>query len=86
METTWIIVLLAILIVLSVIGLLKKESENTTDNKESVIELEKLLAVKEQEISSLRNEFNILKTKLESFEQLKTEKTKFEERLNVVED
>ncbi len=72
------------------VKLLISEIEKTEDtlgeDKLKIIELEKNITSKEKTIQYLQSEINISEAKMERFEQLKTEKTQFEERLKSVED
>ena len=66
---------------------IKLNTGNSSSNdKEKIIEIEKNLSAKEQEITTLEKNKDVLNAKLESFDQLKTDKTQFEERLKSVEN
>ena len=82
---TWIFILLLILIALTGVNLFKKLNTDDSQSKEKIINLEKNLSAKNQESANLEKKHDVLSAKLESFEQLKTEKTQFEERLKNVE-
>tara|TARA_B110000014_G_C20087596_1_gene569016 strand:+ start:343 stop:1518 length:1176 start_codon:yes stop_codon:yes gene_type:complete len=58
---------------------------SSSNDKEKIIEIEKTLSTKEQEIITLETNKDVLNAKLESFDQLKTDKTQLEERLKLVE-
>lgn len=66
-------------------ALKNQQKNNSGEDKNKVLELEKNISAKEEIIKSLQSEKNILDAKMESFEQLKTEKTQIEERLKLVE-
>ena len=89
-----------ILIGLSIMGLLffivnNKRFDNNSVDKNSdllfeelssqVSQLEKEIIIKEAEVQNLNKNLAISNTKIENFDQLKTEKTQFEERLKQVE-
>ena len=89
-----------ILIGLSIIGLLffivnNKRFDDNSVNKNSdllfeelnsqVSQLEKEIIIKEAEVQNLNKNLAVSNTKIETFDQLKTEKTQFEERLKQVE-
>ena len=89
-----------ILIGLSIIGLLffivnNKRFDNNSVNKNSdllfeelnsqVSQLEKEIITREAEVQNLNKNLAVANTKIETFDQLKTEKTQFEERLKQVE-
>ncbi len=89
-----------ILIGLSILGLLffivnNKRFDNNSVNKNSdllfeelnsqVSQLEKEIIIKEAEVQNLNKNLAVANTKIEIFDQLKTEKTQFEERLKQVE-
>ena len=57
---------------------------SSSNDKEKIIELEKNLSAKKQEITTLEKNKDVLNAKLESFDQLKTDKTQFEERLKSI--
>ena len=66
---------------------IKLNTGNSSSNdKEKIIEIEKNLSAKEQKITTLEKNKDVLNAKLESFDQLKTDKTQFEERLKSVEN
>ena len=66
---------------------IKLNTGNSSSNdKEKIIEIEKNLSAKEQKITTLEKNKEVLNAKLESFDQLKTDKTQFEERLKSVEN
>ena len=89
-----------ILIGLSIMGLLffivnNKRFDNNSVNKNSdllfeelnskVSQLEKEIITREAEVQNLNKNLAVSNTKIETFDQLKTEKTQFEERLKQVE-
>ena len=89
-----------ILIGLSILGLLffivnNKRFDKNSVNKNSdllfeelnsqVSQLEKEIIIKEAEVQNLNKNLAVANTKIENFDQLKTEKTQFEERLKQVE-
>ena len=89
-----------ILIGLSIMGLLffivnNKRFDNNSVDKNSdllfeelssqVSQLEKEIIIKEAEVQNLNKNLAVSNTKIETFDQLKTEKTQFEERLKQVE-
>ena len=89
-----------ILIGLSIMGLLffivnNKRFDNNSANKNSdllfeelnskVSQLEKEIITREAEVQNLNKNLAVSNTKIETFDQLKTEKTQFEERLKQVE-
>ena len=89
-----------ILIGLSIMGLLffivnNKRFDNNSVNKNSdllfeelnskVSQLEKEIITREAEVQNLNKNLAVANTKIETFDQLKTEKTQFEERLKQVE-
>ena len=89
-----------ILIGLTIMGLLffivnNKRFDNNSVDKNSdllfeelssqVSQLEKEIIIKEAEVQNLNKNLAISNTKIENFDQLKTEKTQFEERLKQVE-
>jgi len=80
--------ILLIIITVGIVLVYKKlNTPNTSSNdQEKIIELEKNLSAKEQEITTLEKNKDVLNAKLESFDQLKTDKTQFEERLKSVEN
>lgn len=80
--------ILLIIITVGIVLVYKKLiTPNTSSNdQEKIIELEKNLSAKEQEITTLEKNKDVLNAKLESFDQLKTDKTQFEERLKSVEN
>jgi len=66
----------------------KKETiteNNSEEEKKRISELEKDNSAKEENIRNLQNSTEILKAKMTSFEQIKTEKTQVSERLKLVE-
>ena len=66
---------------------IKLNTGNSSSNdKEKIIDIEKNLSAKEQKITTLEKNKDVLNAKLESFGQLKTDKTQFEERLKSVEN
>ena len=80
-------VVLIVLVVGFALVYIKLNTGNSSSNdKEKIIELEKNLSTKEQRITTLEKNKDVLSAKLESFDQLKTDKTQFEERLKSVEN
>ena len=76
--------LLGLLIVIGLATYFKKNN-NKIDNKNKISELQQSISAKEENIKSLQNTTEVLNAKMSSFEQLKTEKVQFEERLKLVE-
>jgi len=58
---------------------------NSEEDKKKISELEQENSTKDENIRNLQNNTEILKAKMSSFEQLKTEKTQVSERLKLVE-
>ena len=84
------IALLGLLIVIGLATFFKKnnnseENDNSEELTKKILELEKSLSAKEENIKFLQNSSELLKAKLDSFEKVKTEKTQIEERLKLVE-
>lgn len=90
MELLYLVVgMLGILIVIALAIYFKKiekKEDTSEENKLRIIELEKNITSKEKTIQYLQSEISVSEAKMESFEQLKTEKTQFEERLKSVEN
>ena len=89
MEIFIVIGLLVLLIGIALATYFKKiEKREDTSEKEKLenLELEKKITSKEETIKHLQSEKNLLEAKMGSFEQLKIEKTQFEERLKLVEN
>jgi hypothetical protein len=84
-----VIGLLGFLIVIALATYFKKIEKNedtSEEDKLKLFELEKNITSKEKTIQFLQSEINVSEAKMESFEQLKTEKTQLEERLKSVEN
>jgi hypothetical protein len=64
---------------------MQKQKNTPEEDKEKVLSLEKIISAKDQEVSTLERNNDVLNAKMESFEQLKTEKTQLAERLKLVE-
>jgi len=64
---------------------MQKQKNTPEEDKEKVLSLEKIISAKNQEVSTLERNNDVLNAKMESFEQLKTEKTQLAERLKLVE-
>ena len=64
---------------------MQKQKNTPEEYKEIVLSLEKKNSAKEQEVNTLEKNNEVLNAKMESFEQLKTEKTQLDERLKNVE-
>ena len=67
-----------------------QNKNNNTDKRkfleEKIISLEKNIGGKDQEISTIKNNNNILKAKIESFNMLKNEKIEIDERLKILQE
>ena len=89
MELIYLVIgLLGILIVIALATYFKKtekKEDTSKEDKQKIIELEKKITSKEKTIQYLQSEINVSEAKMELFEQSKTEKTQFEERLKSVE-
>lgn len=90
MELIYLVIgLLGILIIIALATYFKKiekKEDTSEDDKLKIVELEKRITSKEETIQYLQSEKKISEAKMESFEQFKTEKTQFEERLKLVEN
>ena len=64
---------------------MQKQKNTPVEDKEKVLSLEKIISAKDQEVSTLEKNNDVLNAKMESFQQLKTEKTQLAERLKLVE-
>lgn len=78
--------LLALLIIIALATYFKKSFEsNDVDYGKKILELEKSVVSKEEIINQIKKSESILNAKMTSFEQLKTEKTQAEVRLQAIE-
>lgn len=78
--------LLVLLIIIALATYFKKSFDSDAiDNSKKIAELEKSVASKEEIINQLQKSEDLLNAKMTSFEQLKTEKTQAEVRLQAIE-
>lgn len=80
-----VIILLLVLIGLVYLNLKKEAKDNSKEDKNRISELEKEIAIKEENINNLQKKIEISNAKMNSFEQIKTEKIQAEERLKAIE-
>ena len=81
---------IGILLLIIIVGIVKVYKKLNAPNisaadKDEISQLEKNLSAREQEITTLEKNNEVFHAKLDSFEQLKTEKTQLNERLKNVE-
>jgi len=80
-----IIILLVILIGLGYLNLNKVNTDNSKEDKNKISDLERDIAKRDENIKNLQKNIEISNAKMNSFEQIKTEKTQAEERLKSIE-
>ena len=81
-----IILLLIVLIILTYINLKNRSNIDLTEYESKISTIEKNNVAKEETIKNLQKYSDVLQAKMESFEQLKTEKIQLNERLKNVEN
>ena len=86
-----IIVITLVLILAAVVFLITRKTVDNShlqdaleEERNKISELEKKVAAKEVEINIHQQSIEIANTKLTSFEQIKLEKTQFQERLKLI--
>jgi hypothetical protein len=80
-----IIILLVILIGIGYLNLNKVNTDNSKEDKNKISDLERDIAKRDENIKNLQKNIEISNAKMNSFEQIKTEKTQAEERLKSIE-